>query len=73
MTVTNVSICTSMRRKVAISVRVFEEEREVLLRFAREDDQSIDRLVRLMVRDGIRQRQGYEPNEVALDNLEFQK
>jgi hypothetical protein len=70
----NVSICTSMRRKVSISVRVFEDEKEELSKFAEEDDQSIDRLARIMIRQCMQERRNkaYESSEVALANMEFQ-
>lgn len=59
-----------MKRKVAISVRVFEEEKEELTKFAEADDQSVDRLVRTMVMAGLIERRSRD-GESVLATMEF--
>ena len=43
-----------MTPKVSISIRVFPYEKEELVKLAKENDTSIDRLVRTMVRAGLK-------------------
>jgi hypothetical protein len=42
--------------KVPVSVRLYPEEKAELAKIAVEEDQSVDRLARFMIRDGIRRK-----------------
>jgi|HubBroStandDraft_4_1064222.scaffolds.fasta_scaffold1250137_1 hypothetical protein len=43
--------------KISVSFHVFPEEKQALVEMARAEDQSIDRLTRIMVREGLKARQ----------------
>lgn len=56
--------------KVSISIRVFPEEKAELLAIAKEEDDSIDRVARMMLREGIKAKARQKLNAGAAE-MEF--
>lgn len=67
---TTIMKCNISEPKVSISIRVFPHEKEELLAIAQEEDDSIDRIARLMLREGIKARTRQKLNAGAAE-MEF--